>query len=553
MTGIVLTVLAAVVVTIVLGIRFFQRATQDISLVRSGLGGTRAAIGGGMLIVPMLHNVTRVNMNTMRLELTRTHDKALITGDRMRADVVVEFYVRVRAEREAVELAAQTLGSRTLNPEHLKALVEGKFVDALRSVAAEKTMEELHANRREFARAVAEQVGDGLGRNGLELDTVSITALDQTDIKYFNPSNAFDAEGLTWLTEQIETRKKKRNDIEQDTAIALQRKTLETEKSRLDLEKESEYARLQQQYDIADRRAQQQAEIAETEARSHAAAEQSQLDADQALEARRVYNDQRLGELRAQRDAAVEVSRLHGVIEQSAKEQEQNQALAALAETRGRLELANEHVETLRETEIAQRDKAIEVIKAAREAERETEHARIHAHARRDRVEIEAEERKLRAAAEAEAERLTADGDMARQQMEAEAMRLLNEARNALSEEQTQADMRRRLIDALPDILRASGEPLKHVDSIRIAKVDGLQHGQRMSPDSTDGGRTANSGQASELLSALMDYRAQAPVVDAILREVGLAGDGSGLSVDSLSPRPTDARRPRGDESETDA
>ena len=35
---------------------------------------------------------------------------------------------------------------------------------------------------------------------------------DQADMKMFNPSNAFDAEGLTRLTEEIETRKKKRSD-----------------------------------------------------------------------------------------------------------------------------------------------------------------------------------------------------------------------------------------------------------------------------------------------------------------------------------------------------
>lgn len=533
MTGTIAAILVAVVVLAVLALRFFRRATQDISLVRSGLGGTRAVIGGGTIVIPLLHNVTRVNMNTMRLELVRTHDKALITGDRMRADVTAEFYVRVRPERGAVELAAQTLGSRTLDPDGLKSLVEGKFVDALRSVAAEKSMEELHANRRAFALAVAEQLEESLTKNGLELDSVSITALDQTDIQYFNPSNAFDAEGLTRLTEQIEQRKKTRNEIEQDSSIAVQRKTLETEKTRLDLEKESEYARLQQQYDIADRRAQQQAEIAEAEARSRTASEQSRIDADHALEARRIHND-----------TAIEVARLQGTAEQARQEQEHNRSLAELEASRGELEASRERTITLRETETAERDKAIELIKAAREAEREAEYHGILARARRDRVEIEGEERQMRASAEAEADRLEAEGTLAHRKAEAEAARLLNEARNALSEGQTQAEVRRRLIEALPEIVRASGEPLKHVDSIRIAKVDGVTHGGRTQrlPDPTsdriDGHIRGDA--ASELLSALMDYRAQAPVIDAILREVGLAGDGSGLSPDALAPRDGD-------------
>ena len=536
MSAIVLIVLVAIVIIVAIALRFFHRATQDISLVRSGLGGTRTVIGGGMIVIPLLHNVTRVNMNTMRLELARTHDKALITGDRMRADVVAEFYVRVRPQRQAVELAAQTLGSRTLDPEGLKSLVEGKFVDALRSVAAEQTMEELHANRRGFAHAVADQLEESLTRNGLELDSVSITALDQTDIQYFNPSNAFDAEGLTRLTQQIEERKKKRNDIEQDTSIAVQRKTLETERTRLDLEKESEYARLQQQYDIADRRAQQQAEIAEAEARSHAASEQARSDAEHALSARNIHNEQQLGEQRAQRDAAIRIAELRAAMEQAQQEQQQNRVLAELEASRGEFETSRERVVTLRETEIAERDKAIELIKAAREAERDTEQRRILARAQRDLVEMEGEERRLRASAEAEAERLAAEGAMAHRRVEAEATQLLNEARNALSEEQTRAEVRRQLIEALPEIVRASGEPLKHIDSLRIAKVDGLTR-RVQEPAGDAGGERGHRGDlASDLLGGLMEYRAQAPVIDTILRELGLARDGAGLSPEVLQP-----------------
>jgi hypothetical protein len=72
--------------------------------------------------------------------VSRGRNKALITKDRMRVDVVSEFYVRVQAQTDAIAAAAQMLGQRTLEPQTLKELVEGKFVDALRTVAAEMTM-----------------------------------------------------------------------------------------------------------------------------------------------------------------------------------------------------------------------------------------------------------------------------------------------------------------------------------------------------------------------------------------------------------------------------
>jgi uncharacterized membrane protein YqiK len=72
----------------------------------------------------------------VRLAVERKNMDALITLDRLRIDVKAEFYVRVRPDAQAIATAAQTLGMRTMHPDALKELVEGKFVDALRSVAA---------------------------------------------------------------------------------------------------------------------------------------------------------------------------------------------------------------------------------------------------------------------------------------------------------------------------------------------------------------------------------------------------------------------------------
>ena len=224
----------------------YLRSSKERSFVRTGLGGQKVVLGGGAFVLPIVHDVIPVNMNTLRLEVARGRDKALITKDRMRVDVISEFYVRVKADANAVADAAQTLGTRTLEPEKLKDLLEGKFVDALRTAAAEMTMEELHERRGDYVKRVRQVVAEDLRKNGLELEAASLTQLDQTAMEFFNPSNAFDAEGLTRLTEQIERRKKQRNDVEQDTMISIRSKNLEAEKLSLDIDREAEYARLQQ-------------------------------------------------------------------------------------------------------------------------------------------------------------------------------------------------------------------------------------------------------------------------------------------------------------------
>ena len=158
--------------------------------MRTGLGGQKVVLNGGAFVLPIVHEVIPVNMNTLRLEVSRGRDKALITTRphaRRRARRVLR--ARRRRSDDAIAAAAQTLGQRTMQPDALKELVEGKFVDALRTVAAEMTMEELHEKRGEYvqARARGRSPADLL-KNGLELETVSLTQLDQTGMEFFNPS-----------------------------------------------------------------------------------------------------------------------------------------------------------------------------------------------------------------------------------------------------------------------------------------------------------------------------------------------------------------------------
>ena len=230
--------------------------------MRTGLGGEKVVISGGAFVLPIIHDVTTVGMRSLRIEVRRGGEKSLITQNRMRVELVAEFYVRVSPTREAVSTAARALGRRTLEPDGLRELVEGRFVDALGIVAAQMSMDQMQEHRGEYIKKVKALVEESLSETGLELEAVSLTGLDQADLKVFDPSNAFDAEGLTQLTEQIESRRKKRNDIEQDTSIQIRNKNLETEIRALEIDKESEFSRLAQEREIAKQRAKERAQMA---------------------------------------------------------------------------------------------------------------------------------------------------------------------------------------------------------------------------------------------------------------------------------------------------
>src|SRR6478752_2928122 len=91
---IVLVVAAVIAIAVWLLHWLYRRSSKEVSFVRTGLGGQKVVVNGGAFVLPIIHDVIPVNMNTLRLEVSRGRDKALITRDRMRVDVISEFYVR---------------------------------------------------------------------------------------------------------------------------------------------------------------------------------------------------------------------------------------------------------------------------------------------------------------------------------------------------------------------------------------------------------------------------------------------------------------------------
>src|SRR6476659_9691018 len=293
----IIAIVAIVIIVYVVN-WLYHRSSKETSFVRTGFLGERVVINGGAFVLPFIHDFTPVNMNVLPMGVTRARKDAVITRDRMRVDIEADFYVRVQAPPEAVSIAAATLGRRTLEPERLHALLSGKFVSALRSVASEMTMEQMHEQRGDYVARIKSAAQEALAQNGLELESVAITDLDQTDLEFFNPSNRFDAEGLTRLMEDIEARRKLRNDIEQDSMIKIRSRNLEAEKQALEIDRESETARLNQERDIEVRRAVQRAELARERSLRDTEAEQAQIAGREEVEKARISNERAISEAR---------------------------------------------------------------------------------------------------------------------------------------------------------------------------------------------------------------------------------------------------------------
>ena len=537
--------LVVVIALLAIGLIFaklYKRATKETAFVRTGLGGEKVIKDGGAIVLPVVHEIIPVNMNTLRIEVEKTQKDALITKDRMRVDVKADFYLRVAPSASGISMAAQTLGTRTTRAEEVKKLMESKFVDVLRAVAAEMTMTEMHEQRADFVQKVQQSVANDLEKNGLELESVSLTGFDQTDLDFFNENNAFDAEGRARLAKIIEEKRKETNDIQQENRIKIETRNLEAEKESLNIKREEEEARLMQEQVLQFKRQEQKAEIAkqreqkEREEREagiakEKAVEAAEIDKSRELETREIAKRKALEEARIAQQQDVEVAEQVKQIAVATKSEEESAARAKAAEAEKTKVEKEEAVTTARQIAEAKRRMEIEVIDARKEAEREAVGITVEAQAKKEAAENAAEAILTEAKASADAKMLQAQADEKVLAVEAAGKQALYDAENTLKDEQIELQKALAILKVLPEIIASAVKPLENIEGIKILQG----YGTGNAAGGADGTiSTGNGSMADQVTQAALNYRANAPVVDALLREVGLVDKAGGSLTDLL-------------------
>ncbi|EJK87776.1 flotillin family protein [Rhizobium rhizogenes] len=527
---------AGIGIVLILGIGFvfaslYVRSSRDEAYVRTGLGGQKVVLDGGSVVLPIFHSIARVNLKTLRLEVQRGENDALITKDRMRVDIGAEFYVRVKPDASSIALAAQTLGSRTNDSEQLRQLIEAKFVDSLRSVAATMNLDALQEQRMDFVKAVQEAVGSDLQSNGLELESVSLTRLDQTDIKHFNANNFFDAHGLAALTRVTEGRKKERNEIVRDTEVAIAQKDLEARQQSLTIERTKREAELSQERDIANKSAATRAETAQQEQAAKRSEEEARIAAEQAIAerealAKQVRESANIDSTRAVQQRDTEARRDNQIVAQESaiavanKSREESEAKAKAEVARALAIAAEEKVGTAKAVEIAEREKQIAVIDAQKRAQTQATAVTIAAEAEKQAAIDQADAIKTLATADADAAIIKAKGILETGKATAESEALLNEARNKLSPAIIEYEITRERIRIVPAALAEAVKPIEKISDIRIFDTGGML-GRNGNGANGGSGIGLGEGLAGQLLS----YQANKPILDRLLKEAGFDGD----------------------------
>jgi uncharacterized membrane protein YqiK len=545
-TSVLVIIGAVITLLMVAGLilsRLYEKASKSVAFVRTGAGGQKVVKDGGAIVLPVLHEIVRVNMNTLRLEVSRHREASLITKDRMRIDVTADFYLRVRPDEAAIANAAQTLGKLTMDANGLKDLMEAKFVNALRTVAAEMELEVMHEHRAEFVQRVRNVLADELDPNGLEMETVSLTSLNQTAIDHLDANNLFDAEGLTKITAIIEARRNTRNTIEQDTRVQIETKNLETDKKTLDIVRARETAVLEQERLVAELRATQQTDIQKIEADKARESQEAQIEAELKIRESQI-NAAKIGEtLEIQKQAdvkaaeiarkqmldtrdiesrrAVEIADQDRTIAIAQKSEEEAAARARAEDARAIQVVAEQNVKTAEEVAAAERRKSVEIIRAKEAAEKDAVAVIVQAKAEHDAAHSRAMAVTTEARAAADSVLLAAGAQERKYAVDAEGARILNEARNTLSTEQIELELRKSVIEAMPGLIAASVKPLENIESIRLVDMGGT-----MGATGGNGGGDGSTGSLpDQVVQAALKHSVQRPILASLLQEIGLEGD----------------------------
>lgn len=519
---------AAIMLLMLTLMRMWRRATREVSLVRTGSGGRRVIMDGGCVSLPVFHEISTVNMKTLRLEIKRNDEAALITRDRMRVDVGVEFYVRVNATEEGVSKAAQTLGDKTFNVEALRDMIEGKLVDGLRSVAARMSMDELHENRSDFVQEVQNGVNEDLAKNGLELESVSLTALDQTPFAALDENNAFNAVGMRKLAEVIAKSKKERAEIDAEADVAVRQYAMEGERRKIDIERAEEQARIEQVQTLQALRAAQEAEIAARQEDSARLSAEARIRKEREIRNAEIARERTIREAEIQKDRELEVAEQEKQIIVAQKSEEESRARASADTARAEAVKATEAVVTARTVAEAERTKQVALIEATREAEREATRIRVAATADREAAVDRAEAVREEAQAEADSISIRAEAKKKDLLAQAEGQRAIIDAENVLSAEIIRMKVELEKLRALPEIVAQMVKPAEKIDSIRIHQITGLG---AMNGGGNGSGAGAEKTPVNQAMDSILGMALQLPAMRKLGEDLGLSMDGDLASV----------------------
>ncbi|WP_026351450.1 flotillin family protein [Hymenobacter aerophilus] len=417
--------------------RMYKKAVQGEALVRTGMGDTKVSFSG-IIVVPVLHKLEVMDIKLKTIIIQRAGSEGLVCKDNLRADVKVNFFVRVNKTHDDVINVAQSIGAhRASDPLALENLFDAKFSEALKTVGKHFDFIELYNSREQFKQQILAIIGTDL--NGYVLDDCAIDYLEQTPLTALNQDNILDAEGIKKIIALTSEQKIQANSIEREKQKTIKKQDVEAQETILELEKQLVENQEKQKREVANIRARENAESAKVQQEELLKSEKARIATEEEVGIAQQNRDRQVlvAERNKERTDAVETERVAQAKALEINERERIVALAqiekekALEEEKKNIQtiireritvekatvVEEEKIKDTRAQALSERDKLVAVTAAKQQAEAAT----VSMVSSADMEKQAAEFRAKQALIDAEAEKAAAE-------FKAQAIRTLAEA-----------------------------------------------------------------------------------------------------------------------------
>lgn len=472
---------------------------------------------GGCVVLPGFHELTRVPLREISIDVERTGNLAVRTQDYLRANMRATFYVCINADKDDVLTAAARLSKQgRVSTEDIKEALEKRADDAIRAAAKKKSLAEIDSDKLGFADEVLNLIQPDLKKVGLTLNNIAISEIEESDT--YDTNNFFDAQGVRLRTETIQRSIQQKREVELSTQVRIEQQELDAEKQSLRIAREKEDATLGQQLEVESLKSQRQREIQEAKDREAAAIQRTKILQDKSVEEEEIRRKLSVQENQIEADISLEERNKQLKVAQTTQKQEaeiaeitrqqtvdssrleaqvrvaEAERLSKVAKQEAAVAIANKERErfaaeaeraqaesgvvTATEIEKAEREKRLSLISAEQEAEKrriaDQNVVEIDVFRRRRQAEI------ARQAAELEAEsiRTLAQANRDKALAEAEGKRAIIEAENTLSDSKLSAQVLTTiwpdLVDKLPEIAKALAPQPGILGDTRIFAFPGM-------------------------------------------------------------------------------
>ncbi|MGK7891315.1 MAG: SPFH domain-containing protein [Leptolyngbyaceae cyanobacterium] len=327
-------VIVAIIVLLIMSIWAYTRVyvitPNNEAFVRTGgviAKQKKVILYGGCIVLPGFHELTRVPLREISIDVERTGNLAVRTQDYLRADMRVTFYVCINGvEQDVLTAAARLSQNGKITAIDIKDALEKRADDAIRAAAKTKNLAEIDSDKLGFAQEVLNLVQQDLGKVGLTLNNIAISEVQESDT--YDENNFFDAQGVRLRTETIQQSIQQKREVELTTQVAIEQKELDAEKRSLQIAQEKEGARLEQNLEVEAMTAQREREIQEAKARESSTAQQTQILQEKAVEEAEIQR--KLSIKQSQIEAQIEIEEQNKKLRVAQTLQQQESELAEI-------------------------------------------------------------------------------------------------------------------------------------------------------------------------------------------------------------------------------